>query len=149
MESRNPLAEFFEGIVSWLGLSEGAAAVLSEMYLEKYSSNEFLGTEEIAERTGYSRTNVNLIVTQLEKLGIIRSERDLSKTGRGRKRMIYTVVKDIESLVHIGKEYAKEQLQFLSGIIDSILAEEVENTISDALTKTKKEIKKIVNRLEN
>ena len=61
-----------------------------------------MSSEEICESTGYSRANAGLIISQLEGLGIVDGQRDYDQTGRGRKRVLYTIPGDFSDVFSLG-----------------------------------------------
>ncbi len=96
-----PLVHFFEKLVEWLGLSRNSGSLLAVLYAERYATGERLSLEELAEATSYSRSNVTLILSQLEAAGIVEGETDLNQTGRGRRRILYRIRKEIPSPVFL------------------------------------------------
>ena len=83
LRAHNPLIRFFEKQAEWIGLSKNAGPVLAALYTAKYETGERVSLEDLADSTSYSRSNVSLILTQLEALGIAIGEIDYSQTGRG------------------------------------------------------------------
>lgn len=86
-----PLVRLFENLAEWLGLSRNSGSLLTVLYLEKYGDGQKLSLKDLAEATCYSRSNVTLILSQLETFGILQGEADLNQTGRGRRRILYSI----------------------------------------------------------
>jgi DNA-binding transcriptional regulator GbsR (MarR family) len=115
-----PLVRFFEKIVEWLGLSRNAGSLLTVLYVEKYGDGRKLSLEELAEATSYSRSNVTLILSQLEALGIVEGETDLNQTGRGRRRILYSISDDVPSPIFLLVRTMEDRLRDSLGDIDGL-----------------------------
>jgi DNA-binding transcriptional regulator GbsR (MarR family) len=115
-----PLVRFFEKIVEWLGLSRNAGSLLAVLYSEKYGDGERLSLEQLADATSYSRSNVTLILSQLEALGIVDGETDLSQTGRGRRRLLYRIREDVPSPFFLMLRTMDDRLRDSLGDIESL-----------------------------
>ena len=146
------LTRFFEKLVSWLGLSENAGPVLAVMFLERYEKNEKLSAEEICVRTGYSRANTGLIISQLEALGIILGQRDYSQKGRGRRRVLYTLSKETPDLIDLGVKRLIDSLETMVKDVKNvqkIYEGGKKNTITKMLKSIQKEIENRINKLRD
>jgi DNA-binding transcriptional regulator GbsR (MarR family) len=115
-----PLVRFFEKIVDWLGLSRNAGSLLAVLYSEKYRGDEMLSLEELADATSYSRSNVTLILSQLEALGIVEGETDLNQTGRGRRRILYRIQEALPSPFFLMLRTMDDRLRDSLGDIESL-----------------------------
>jgi DNA-binding transcriptional regulator GbsR (MarR family) len=115
------LVRLFEKQAVWLGLSRNAGPVLVLLYLAKYSSDDKISVEEICGSTKYSRSNVGMILSQLEVLGLVQSETDFGQAGPGRRRILYTVDEDMSVLVALTIKKIADRLEELMGQIDSLL----------------------------
>lgn len=104
----------FEKLASWVGLSSNAGPVLAALFLEKYKNDGRLSSEDICNITGYSRANAGLIVSQLEGLGVIEGQRDYDQTGRGRKRVLYTIHGEFSNLLALGVRAMEDRLASMS-----------------------------------
>ncbi|TFH01679.1 MAG: hypothetical protein E4H14_18370 [Candidatus Thorarchaeota archaeon] len=111
------LVRFFEKQVEWFGLPRNTGLVPTALYLNKYSSNAGYSIDDLCELTKYSRSNIGLILSQLEALGIVISNTDLAQSSRGRRRLMYSIDEDSGSLLSLG---FKKIVDKLKGIIDSI-----------------------------
>jgi DNA-binding transcriptional regulator GbsR (MarR family) len=107
----NQLIRFFEKQVEWLGLSRNTGPVLAVLYLSKYKDKTKLSAEEISEATSYSRSNIGLILSQLEALGLVYGEIDYDQTGRGRRRILYTIEEGVKSLLALGIKMNIDKLE--------------------------------------
>ncbi len=96
------MVRLFEKVAKWIGLSSNAGPVLAALFVEKYRTGGRLSSEEICDTTGYSRANAGLIISQLEGLGIVEGQRDYDQTGRGRKRVLYTIPGDFSDVFGLG-----------------------------------------------
>ncbi len=61
-----------------------------------------LSPEEICSITGFSRSSVSVIISQLEVIGIVDGLIDSSQTGRGRRRTLYSISGGLSSLTLFG-----------------------------------------------
>ena len=122
-----PLVRFFEKLVEWLGLSRNAGSLLAVLYAERYRNHGRLSLEELAEATSYSRSNVTLILSQLEAIGIVEGETDLNQTGRGRRRILYQINDEVPSpislLVRTMEDRLHDSLKDIDGLRDTLGAE--------------------------
>ena len=126
----------FEKLAEWVGLSDNAAPVLQVLCLEKYGQDRTLSSDEICEATRYSRSNTSLLLSQLEDIGLVKSQRDFSQTGRGRKKFRYSLSSDAEGIFAIGFKKVLDCCRSLSTMINLIernndTTSEISNIISD------------------
>jgi DNA-binding transcriptional regulator GbsR (MarR family) len=119
--SYGQLVRFFEKQGEWLGLPRNTGPVLASLYLAKYESERKLAVEEICKSTNYSRSNVGLILSQLEALGLVYGEADFQQTGRGRRRILYSVDEEASSLMTLGIRKMIDRLEELIAQIDSLM----------------------------
>jgi len=117
----NQILHLFEKQVEWLGLSRNAGPILAAIYISKYRDGRKLNAEQIAKATNYSRSNVGLILSQLESLGLIYGDMDLSQTGRGRRRILYSVEKG-SSLASLSIKKTIDRLEESMREIDTLIA---------------------------
>jgi DNA-binding transcriptional regulator GbsR (MarR family) len=101
LDKMGPIVRYFNKMVDSLGLSRNSGSILALLYIEKYKTGETLNLDEIAEATSYSRSNVTLILSQLEAMGIVYGETDLSQTGRGRRRILYRLAEGVPSPISL------------------------------------------------
>ncbi len=106
-----PLVRLFEKLSKWVGLSDSCAPALAALYTEKYRTNGTLCSGDICEVTGYSRANAGLVISQLETLGIVAGQRDLTQTGRGRKRVLYNVTSGLDQFFAMGVKTVASRMQ--------------------------------------
>lgn len=104
----------------WLGLSGASRDVLTVLLLENYWSGKPLSPEEICSLTGFSRSSVSVIISQLEVIGIVDGHIDSSQTGRGRRRTLYSVSGGLSSLTLFGIKRIAVELQDLIDDVESI-----------------------------
>ncbi|MFW9803017.1 MAG: hypothetical protein ACFFFC_10210 [Candidatus Thorarchaeota archaeon] len=109
--SNRDLVHFFEKHSEWLGLGRYAGLALAALAINEFENNDMLGADEIAEYTGYSRSNIGLILSQLESLGVITWQSDPSQRGRGRKRHLYRLSKGANSIMRIGLKKVVDRLK--------------------------------------
>ncbi|TFF93301.1 hypothetical protein EU546_06395 [Candidatus Thorarchaeota archaeon] len=114
------MVRLFEKVATWVGLSSNAGPVLSALFLEKYRTGGRLSSEEICESTGYSRANAGLIISQLEALGIVDGQRDYDQTGRGRKRVLYTIRGEFSDVFALGVLAIQDRLETILRDISNI-----------------------------
>lgn len=105
------MVRLFEKVAKWIGLSSNAGPVLAALFMEKYRTGGRLSSEEICECTGYSRANAGLIISQLEGLGIVDGQRDYDQTGRGRKRVLYTIPGGFSDVFALGVLTIQDRLE--------------------------------------
>jgi DNA-binding transcriptional regulator GbsR (MarR family) len=98
-------------MVESLGLSRNSGSILALLYIKKYQNGGQLSLEEIADATHYSRSNVTLILSQLEALGLVYGETDLTQTGRGRRRILYRLADGSSSPVSLLLKKTNETLK--------------------------------------
>ncbi|MHA1247724.1 MAG: hypothetical protein ACTSPE_10385 [Candidatus Thorarchaeota archaeon] len=131
---KSPVVRLFEKLAKWLALSENAAPALAALFLEKYSTGRRLSSEEISQRTGYSRASTGMIVSQLLVSGIITGERDPSQVGRGRKRILYGIDGDVSRLFRTGMIRMLEQLKSIRReILELLQVHENKETVGQLL----------------
>ena len=106
-----PLVRLFEKLSKWVGLSDSCAPALATLYAEKYRTNRTLCSGDICEATGYSRANAGLVISQLEAVGIVTGQRDLTQTGRGRKRVLYSVTPGLDEFFAMGVKSVASRMQ--------------------------------------
>ena len=111
LRAYNQLVRFFEKQAELIGLSKNAGPVLATLYLSKYVTSDKISLEDLADSTSYSRSNVSLILNQLEALGIAFGEIDFSQTGRGRRRILYAIDDRFTSLTSLVAKTTIMQLQ--------------------------------------
>ncbi|NHJ15164.1 MAG: hypothetical protein EAX95_15890 [Candidatus Thorarchaeota archaeon] len=111
LKTYGPLVRFLEKQAEWLGLGKNAGPVLAVLYLAKYQGEGTLSAEDIADRTSYSRSNVGLIISQMEALGLISGEMDYDQTGRGRRRFLYFIEDKVSSIVSLGIKKTIDKLE--------------------------------------
>ena len=121
LKGYSPLLSFFEKQVEWLGLSKNTGLVLATLYVVKYESGRRLNIDEISNYTSYSRSNLGLIISQLEALGLIYGEADFGQTGRGRRRALYAISEDASSLIGLGVKKMIDRLEELLENINSLI----------------------------
>ncbi len=139
LQGFNPIVRLFEKQVEWLGLSRNAGQILAAIYIAKYRDNRKLNAEQIASATSYSRSNVGLILSQLEALGLIYGDMDFSQTGRGRRRILYST-EEGSSLASLSIKKSIDRLEESIREIDSLLI--LYNSDSPDMTKMLKKFKK-------
>ncbi|MFX1261987.1 MAG: hypothetical protein ACFFAZ_07870 [Promethearchaeota archaeon] len=109
--SNRDLVHFFEKHSEWLGLGRYDGLVLAAIAINEFENNDMLSADEIAEYTGYSRSNIGLILSQLENLGVIAWHSDPSHRGRGRKKHLYRLSKGANSIMRIGLKKVVDRLK--------------------------------------
>jgi DNA-binding transcriptional regulator GbsR (MarR family) len=110
LDKIGPIVRYFNKMVESLGLSRNSGSILALLYLEKYETGDSLNLDEIAEATNYSRSNVTLILSQLEAMGIVYGETDMSQTGRGRRRILYQLKDGVPSPISLLLKQMKDKL---------------------------------------
>ncbi len=100
-EKMTPIIRYFNKLVEWLGLSRNSGSILALLYLARYDTGAKFSLNEISKATHYSRSNVTLILTQLEFMGLISGETDITQAGRGRRRTLYSIADDVSSPISI------------------------------------------------
>ncbi len=136
---KGPITRLFEKVAKWIGLSTNAGPVLAALFMDKYNTSNRISSDEICTITGYSRANAGLIISQLEALGVIEGQRDYDQTGRGRKRVLYSIDGDFADLFNLG---VKSMLDRLSAIMKDITTiEKIMNGSEDTIAPMLKDIK--------
>jgi len=139
---KGPMTRLFEKVARWIGLSPNAGPVLAAFFLEQHSSEEKLSSDDICRMTGYSRANAGLIVSQLEALGVIDGQRDYDQTGRGRKRVLYTINGSFADIFELGIIGIHDRLNGIIRDLDTI--ENLDSSFKDSFGQLLKEIRKAV-----
>ncbi len=85
------LATIFKTHLRWVGLSEAAQDIIAILMVENYCTGGGLSPEEIGSITGYARSSISVILSQLKILGLIEGKLDLERKGQGRRRKIFHV----------------------------------------------------------
>jgi DNA-binding transcriptional regulator GbsR (MarR family) len=111
------LIRFFEKKADWLGLPRNTGLVLTTMYLNKYLKDEKLSVDDICQATKYSRSNVGVILSKLEAMGIVHGYPNIANNGRGRRKILYTINPESKSLVTFG---LKRTIDILDEFVESI-----------------------------
>jgi DNA-binding transcriptional regulator GbsR (MarR family) len=111
------LIRFFEKKADWLGLPRNTGLVLTTMYLNKYLKDEKLSVDDICQATKYSRSNVGVILSKLEAMGIVHGYPNIANNGRGRRKILYTINPKSKSLVTFG---LKRTIDILDEFVESI-----------------------------
>ncbi len=130
------LVILFERLCSWVGIPQYTAPVLAAFYLNNYTSDKphTLSSDEVCRMTGYSRANTALIIAQLEAMGVVAGQRDYTQTGRGRKRVLYTVEKSVNEFFQLGLRALYDRLEGILKNVDSIQQTiEPENKAADRM----------------
>lgn len=139
---KGPMTRLFERISKWIGLSTNAGPVLAALFIEHYNSGERMSSDDICQMTGYSRANAGLIISQLEALGIIDGQRDYDQTGRGRKRVLYTVNGTFATIFNLGIISIQDRL---SGMLKDLEAiDQLDSGPKESFGKLLKEIRKSI-----
>jgi len=139
---KGPMTRLFEKVARWIGLSPNAGPVLAAFFLEQYNSGEKLSSDDICRITGYSRANAGLIVSQLEALGVIDGQRDYDQTGRGRKRVLYTINGSFAEIFELGVISIHDRLNGIIRDLDTI--ESLDSSFKNSFGQLLKEIRKAV-----
>ncbi len=145
-EKMTPIIRYFNKVVEWLGLSRNSGSILALLYLARYDIGAKLSLDEISKATQYSRSNVTLILTQLESLGLLDGETDITQAGRGRRRTLYSIADDVSSPISILVKQAHhrllvnlQEIKSLSSSLGSennpltLMLEDFENETKEAL----------------
>jgi DNA-binding transcriptional regulator GbsR (MarR family) len=117
LADHSPLILFFEKKADWLGLPRNTGLVLTTMYLNKYLKDDKLSVDNICQVTKYSRSNVGVILSKLEAMGIVHSYPNIASNGRGRRKILYTINPKSKSLVTFG---LKRIIDILDEFVESI-----------------------------
>jgi DNA-binding transcriptional regulator GbsR (MarR family) len=139
---KGPVIRLFEKVAKWIGLSPNAGPVLAAFFLEQHNAEEKISSDDICRITGYSRANAGLIISQLEALGIIDGQRDYDQTGRGRKRVLYTINGGFADIFELGIIGIQERLNGIIRDLDAI--ESLDSAFKNSFGQLLKEIRKTV-----
>ncbi|MHA2357130.1 MAG: hypothetical protein ACXADC_18315 [Candidatus Thorarchaeota archaeon] len=107
------LANIFKTHLRWVGLSEAAQDILAILMVENYCTNEGLSPEEIRSITGFARSSISVILSQLKILGLVEGKLDLERKRKGRRRMLFHVKGGIGGLTLFGVRRLAVELQSL------------------------------------
>ncbi len=121
LEGYDHLVRFFEKQADWLGLPRNTGPVLASLYVAKYESDKKLSVDEICDFTHYSRSNVGLILSQLEALGLATGGADFQQSGRGRRRVLFTIDDSGSSLLSLGIRKMVDRLEDLVSQINVLM----------------------------
>lgn len=139
---KGPITRLFEKVAKWIGLSSNAGPVLAALFIESYETGNRMSSDDICKATGYSRANAGLIISQLEALGVVEGQRDYDQTGRGRKRVLYSIDGDFGDIFNLGVMSLMDRLGAMMKDIQSI--EDLRSGREDALQPMLKDIKKVI-----
>ena len=139
---RGPIARLFEKVVRWIGLSSNAGPVLAAFFLEQYDTAQKLSSEDICRITGYSRANAGLIISQLEALGVIEGMRDYDQTGRGRKRVLYSINGSFTGIFELGVIGIQDRLDGMIRDLNTI--DSLDSSFKQSLNQLLKEVRTAV-----
>ncbi len=139
---KGPITRLFEKVAKWIGLSSNAGPVLAALVMENYETGNQMSSDDICKVTGYSRANAGLIISQLEALGVIEGQRDYDQTGRGRKRVLYSIDGSFEDVFNLGAMSLLDRLGAMMKDIHTI--EDLRSGRDDGLGPMLKDISKII-----
>ncbi len=139
---KGPITRLFEKVAKWIGLSSNAGPVLAALIMEHYETGNRMSSDDICQVTGYSRANAGLIISQLEALGVIVGQRDYDQTGRGRKRVLYSIEGGFEDVFNLGIMSLLDRLGAMIKDIHTI--DELRNGQADGLGPMLKDINKVI-----
>lgn len=139
---RGPITRLFEKVAKWIGISTNAGPVLAALFTEKYSTGNKMSSDEICKVTGYSRANAGLIISQLEALGVIEGQRDYDQTGRGRKRVLYSINGSFSEIFNLGVMSLVDRIGAMMKDIATV--ENIMNGRQDAISPMLEDIKKVL-----
>ncbi len=139
---KGPINRLFEKVAKWIGLSANAGPVLAALFIESYDTGNRMSSDDICKATGYSRANAGLIISQLEALGVIDGQRDYDQTGRGRKRVLYTIDGDFGDIFNLGVMSLLDRLGAMMKDIQSV--EDLRSGREDALEPMLKDIRRVI-----
>ena len=139
---KGPTTRLFEKVARWIGLSPNAGPVLAAIFIKYYETGERLSSDDICQITGYSRANAGLIVSQLEALGVIDGQRDYDQTGRGRKRVLYTINGTFADIFGLGVISLQDRLSGMLRDLDAI--ESIDAGPKGSFAQLMKEVRKAV-----
>jgi len=139
---KGPILRLFERIAKWIGLSPNAGPVLAALFIENYNSGERMSSDDICHMTGYSRANAGLIISQLEALGVIDGQRDYDQTGRGRKRVLYTINGTFSSIFDLGIISIQDRLDAMIKDLNAI--DSIDSYPNGSVARLLKEIRKSI-----
>ena len=139
---KGPILRLFERIARWIGLSPNAGPVLAALFIEHYNTGERMSSDDICHMTGYSRANAGLIISQLEALGVIEGQRDYDQTGRGRKRVLYTINGTFSSIFDLGIISIQDRLDAMLKDLNAI--DSIDSYPKGSVAQLLKEIRKSI-----
>ncbi|MHA2360026.1 MAG: hypothetical protein ACXAB5_07115 [Candidatus Thorarchaeota archaeon] len=139
---KGPITRLFEKVAKWIGLSTNAGPVLAALFMERYSTDNRMSSDEICKVTGYSRANAGLIISQLEALGVVEGQRDYDQTGRGRKRVLYAIDGNFGDIFNLGVMSLMDRLGAMMKDVATI--EKIMNGREDTLAPMFEDIKKVL-----
>lgn len=139
---KGPITRLFEKVAKWIGLSANAGPVLAALFMDSYELGNRMSSDDICKATGYSRANAGLIISQLEALGVVDGQRDYDQTGRGRKRVLYSIEGNFGDVFNLGVMILIDRLGAIMKDIQSI--EDLRRGRKDAMEPMLKDIKKVV-----
>ena len=147
---KGPITRLFEKVAKWIGLSTNAGPVLAALFIESYETGNRMSSDDICKVTSYSRANAGLIISQLEALGVIEGRRDYDQTGRGRKRVLYSIDGSFGDIFNLGVMSLLDRLGAMMKDIHSIedLRSGREDNLAPMLNEIKKTIQIRLNSLE-
>ncbi|MBN2230039.1 MAG: hypothetical protein JW779_10675 [Candidatus Thorarchaeota archaeon] len=137
---KGPITRLFEKVARWIGLSSNAGPVLAALFIEQHNSGDRLSSDDICKMTGYSRANAGLIMSQLEALGVVDGQRDYDQTGRGRKRVLYTINGSFSDIFDLGIIGIQDRLNGIIKDLDTI--ESLDSGLKKEFAQLLKEIRK-------
>lgn len=114
------LSNIIKKHLRWVGLSESAQDVLAVLIVENYCTGKALSPEEICSITGFARSSISVIISQLEVLGFIVGRLDTEQKRQGRKRTLFHVTGGISGLALFGLRRLVVELKDLLDEIEAI-----------------------------
>ncbi len=127
IKSHSKFVSFCVEAVEWIGLQRNAGIALATLYIAKGTDFKKLSAEDIAGITGYSRSNVSLVLSELEARGMVKSSTDSSQVGRGRKRILYSVESGVVSPMEFAVSQIMKRLRIFANELESIEEDRLED----------------------
>lgn len=149
IKSHSKFVSFCIEAAEWIGLQRNAGIALATLYIVKGTELEKLSAEDISVITGYSRSNVSLVLSELEARGLVKSSTDSAQVGRGRKRILYSVQTGVISPMEFAVSQMMRRLNVFANELESIEGDRLadEANLQETVHEFKEEAQLVVSSL--
>ncbi|TXT57525.1 MAG: hypothetical protein BAJATHORv1_10227 [Candidatus Thorarchaeota archaeon] len=127
-----PVTESFEEIrritkrhIDWLNQSDATLDILSAVVACHYTGQKWLYADSICDLTGYARSTVSVVLSQLKSLNILLSKSDATNQSTGRRRQLYGLEDGFHEILRFSLRRVVLELNYMSNDLDILFNKEL------------------------